>query len=84
MALQRDIEINEACKMIISGSEKRDDGDTLALTRLLGKLALFTSPAKSGPEGLLHGLNASGWAQAGLRMNSLMLKGYTAELDAGL
>ena len=44
-----------------------------------------TGPAlgpKSGPAGLLHGLNASCWAHAGLRMNSLMLKGYTTGLYA--
>ena len=46
-----------------------------------------TGPAlgpKSGQEGLLMGLNASCCAYAGLRINSLMLKGYTAGLDAGL
>ena len=36
---------------------------------------------KSGPVGLLPGLNASCWAHAGLSRGSLMLKGYTAELD---
>ena len=39
---------------------------------------------KSGPAGLLHGLNAICWTHAGLRMNSLMLRGYTAGLGAGL
>ena len=39
---------------------------------------------KSVPEGLLHGLNARCWAHAGLRMNGLMLRGYTARLDTGL
>ena len=36
MALQLDIEVNEACKMTISGSERRGNGDTLAPTRLVG------------------------------------------------
>ena len=39
---------------------------------------------KSVSAGLLHGLNARCWAHAGLRMNGLMLRGYTARLDAGL
>ena len=39
---------------------------------------------KSGPAGLLCGLTASCWGHAGLRMNCLMLKGYTTGLDAGL
>ena len=39
---------------------------------------------KSGSAGLLHGLKASYWAHAGLRMNNLMLKGYTVGFDAGL
>ena len=48
-----------------------------------------TGPAlgpESGPVGLLHSLNASSWAHAGLRMNSLMLKRYTTEpyMNAGL
>ena len=38
---------------------------------------------KSGPAGLLHGLNATCWAHAWFKMNSLMLKLYTAGLDAG-
>ena len=38
---------------------------------------------KSGTAGLLHGLNASCWAHAGLRVSSLMLKG-TVGLDVGI
>ena len=37
---------------------------------------------KSGPTGLLPGLNASCWAEAGLSRSSLMLKQDTAGLDA--
>ena len=33
---------------------------------------------------LLYDLKASYWAHAVLRINSLMLKGYTVGLDAGL
>ena len=46
-----------------------------------------TGPAlgpKSGPAGLLHGLNASCWSHAELKMNKLILKGYTAGHYAGL
>ena len=38
---------------------------------------------KSDPTGLLPGLNASCLAHAGINSSSLMLKGYTAGLDAG-
>ena len=46
-----------------------------------------TGPAlgpKSGPAGLLHGLNATCWAHPGLKMNNPMLREYTAGPDAGL